>query len=199
MMNKLMKKIAIVIAAAAMSITAMGCIASADEAKPFTTCAMDVQDCYDIRYVNVNDALNVRSYPQTNASVIGSLANGDCVEVTGQVSFGGVDFLSNWVRINFNGQVGYVDGEFLTWNPVPTPQPAPQPIPQPTPDPTPVTPTEIDTVVYPRVDRQLQGAYTTWCSLNTDGFYYNENGARFTDLGNGTFMDAQGNILNVIA
>ena len=193
MMNRLMKKIAIVLGAAVMSITATGCIASADVVKPYTTTAMDVQDCYEIRYVAVDDALNIRSYPQTNADIIDSLPNGTAVEVTGQVYFGSTDGLSDWVRINCNGTTGYVDGEFLSWNP------APQPAPQPTPAPTPVTPTEIDTVVYPRVDRQLQGAYTTWCSLNTDGFYYNENGARFTDLGNGTFSDAQGNILNVIA
>lgn len=50
--------------------------------------------------------LRVRSLPSTNGSVLGTLAGGAAVTVTGVCSNG-------WFRLNYAGKIGYVAGEYL--------------------------------------------------------------------------------------
>ena len=60
--------------------------------------------------------LRVRGTPNTDGSVLGNLASGDKVTVTGVCSNG-------WFRINYAGKAGYVAGEYLVpvgSEPVPT-------------------------------------------------------------------------------
>ncbi|MBT9830304.1 SH3 domain-containing protein [Clostridium baratii] len=59
--------------------------------------------------IKLNDpssSLNVRSGPSTNTSVVGSLAHGTVVQITGKSG--------DWYKINFNGTTGYVKGDFVT-------------------------------------------------------------------------------------
>ena len=49
--------------------------------------------------------LNVREQPSTDSRVLGQLANGTTVTVTGQDG--------NWYLINYNGLVGFVFGQYL--------------------------------------------------------------------------------------
>lgn len=56
------------------------------------------------------------------------------------------------------------------------------------------------TCVYPRVDVHLfnqDGTERTWCSLNTDGLYYNSKSESFKDNGDGTFTDKNGTVYKV--
>jgi len=201
MMKKLMKKITVALTVAAMAITATTAVASANDGEYTRTCPKHVFDTEEYEYVvGVSDYLNVRSDASVNAPIIGSLVNGSCVEVTGYIEEAYAGNIINWVQINYNGMEGYVTTDYLgyvneaeyeveeTSNPDDsyTANEAAQQ-------------SEEDTIAYPREDRQISGASgTTWCTKNTDGYYYNEVGARFTNLGNGTFEDTAGNILTML-
>ncbi len=197
MMKKLVKKVALVLTVAAMAVA--GCTATVSA----RTVAVHVTDTYEVKYVNgVSDSLLVRDDAFANANVIGSLQNNQEVIVTGYAEIAYAGNYSDYVRIDINGQDGFVNASFLGDYPeYETAQTSYADNTgyasstgysyQPT--------AQVDTVVYPRVDRHLSnGTRTTWCSLNTDGYYYNENGERFADNGNGTFSDVSGNAFNVI-
>ena len=51
------------------------------------------------------DALNLRSAPSTSGSIVTTLAEGDCLDVTG--------FESGWFRASFDGSTGYVSGDYV--------------------------------------------------------------------------------------
>ncbi|GKV64926.1 MULTISPECIES: N-acetylmuramoyl-L-alanine amidase [unclassified Sporosarcina] len=86
-----------------------------------------------VRYVKVDtgndkDPLNVRSSPSATSSIIGTLANGVVVEVTGSTG--------TWLKVSLNGKVGYISENYTTGNleeskpsepapPVSKPDPAP--------------------------------------------------------------------------
>lgn len=59
------------------------------------------------RLVINNPTLNVRGGPGTNYAVVGRANNGERYDVTGKNSQG------TWYQINFNGQNGWVAGEFV--------------------------------------------------------------------------------------
>ena len=52
------------------------------------------------------DVLRVRTAPNTSSSVSGRVYAGQTLNVIGQEN--------GWVKINHNGQVGYVSGEFVS-------------------------------------------------------------------------------------
>lgn len=54
---------------------------------------------------NITTKLNVRNSPSTSAGIIGSLYDGNKVEITGETG--------NWYKININGKVGYVSKDFV--------------------------------------------------------------------------------------
>ncbi|GAA0101722.1 hypothetical protein UT300012_24370 [Paraclostridium bifermentans] len=54
------------------------------------------------------DVLNVRSGPSTSFKRIGQVKNGQVLKATGKTD--------GWYEINFNGQVGYVSGDYVTVN-----------------------------------------------------------------------------------
>lgn len=60
------------------------------------------------RVVINNPTLNVRGGPGTNYGVVGQVRNGERYDVTGKNPAG------NWYQINFNGQTGWVSGDFTT-------------------------------------------------------------------------------------
>lgn len=102
------------------------------------------------RLVINNPTLNVRSGPGTNFSAIGQARNGERYDVTGKNAAGA------WYQINFNGQTGWVAGEYVIVEgdasaiqvaanipapPIqPTRPPAPTAAPQPTAPPAPTSP-----------------------------------------------------------
>ncbi|MDS0526633.1 SH3 domain-containing protein [Clostridium sp. SHJSY1] len=58
-----------------------------------------------IRLQDPSSSLNFRSGPSTSTSVIGSLRHGTVVQILGTES--------NWYKISYNGQIGYVRNDFL--------------------------------------------------------------------------------------
>lgn len=68
-----------------------------------------VTDSEKTMYVTAT-SLNVRSGPETTYNKIGSLKNSAEVSVTGIVDGFG------WYRVSYNGEVGYVDGSYLSEN-----------------------------------------------------------------------------------
>lgn len=93
-----------------------------------------VTDLMEIRYAN--QLSNVRCGPSTDYDRIGSLAQNQEVQVTGQASTG-------WYRISYNGSEGFVSYSLLDTAPVEMPAPEPEPQPeapqpqQPQPEPQP--------------------------------------------------------------
>lgn len=87
-----------------------------------------VSDLTEVRYAN--QPSNVRCGPSTDYDRIGSLAQNQEVQVTGQASTG-------WYRISYNGGEGFVSHILLDTAPVEiqTPEPQPEPEPQPQPEP----------------------------------------------------------------
>ena len=57
------------------------------------------------KVINVSSNLRVRKEPNTSSEVLGYLLCGDIVEITGKTS--------DWYKINFRGQVGYVSDEYI--------------------------------------------------------------------------------------
>ena len=55
----------------------------------------------------VKSSVNVRSGPASSYKKLGSLEEGDKVQITGQCQG------SNWYRIDYNGQAGFVSGNYL--------------------------------------------------------------------------------------
>ena len=64
-----------------------------------------------VYYVNT-DGVNVRSGYSTSDSIIGGLGSGSSVTVTGKVQRGGVDY--GWYQINYEGSTGYGSSAFLS-------------------------------------------------------------------------------------
>jgi hypothetical protein len=108
------------------------------------------------RLVIDNPTLNVRSGPGTNYGVIGQARNGERYDVTGKNAAG------SWYQINFNGQTGWVAGEYVLVEgdanaiqvaasiPAPPVQPTRPPAPTAAPQPTaPPAPTSPPTPSYP--------------------------------------------------
>lgn len=62
-------------------------------------------------YVNC-DSLYVRSSWSSESGMIGSLANGSNVSITGKVQQNGSDY--GWYQISYNGQTGYVNSAYLS-------------------------------------------------------------------------------------
>jgi cell wall-associated NlpC family hydrolase len=78
--------------------------------------------------------VNMRSAPSTNSTVYQSLKTGTTFEYLGKVN-------SYWLKISYNGKIGYVSPSYVdvsgSSQPAPTPAPSPAPVPAPTPAPIP--------------------------------------------------------------
>ena len=98
----------------------------AEEETPEEAPEYTVTDLSEVRYAN--QLSNVRCGPSTDYDRIGSLAQNQEVQVTGQASTG-------WYRISYNGGEGFVSHILLDTTPVEVPQPEPQPEPEPQPQP----------------------------------------------------------------
>lgn len=78
----------------------------------------DAKDEYTIvprdttMYVKVSDTLSVRSGYSVDSALIGSLANGTAVHVTGAVQKNGAD--TGWMQIDYNNGSGFVAGNYLS-------------------------------------------------------------------------------------
>ncbi|MFR8548328.1 MAG: SH3 domain-containing protein [Lachnospiraceae bacterium] len=53
--------------------------------------------------------VNVRDSYSSDAAILGGLTKGQAVEITGTTS-------NNWVRVKFNGHIGYVYADYLSWS-----------------------------------------------------------------------------------
>ena len=98
-MNRMMKKLAVAFAAAAITVTGICGIASANEMK----------------YVSNDIGVNVRQSPTADSQRLGGLYKGDAVDV--------ISVENGWAKINYNGRVAYVTNGALS-NTKPTVQPA---------------------------------------------------------------------------
>ncbi len=54
-------------------------------------------------------AVNVRDTYSTDGAILGGLAKGQAVEITGTTS-------NNWIRVKYNGYIGYVYADYLSWS-----------------------------------------------------------------------------------
>lgn len=131
-------------------------------------------------YVRTNNGgrLNVRAWPDTNATVLDKLSYGDRVLVTG--------FAENrtWAKILYDNSDAYVLARYLTENdPGPRPQPTATPYypPYPTPEPYyPPYPTQAPYVpVYPETTiSQLNSQFTTMVVTGNQSFVVNTHPSR---------------------
>lgn len=53
--------------------------------------------------------VNVRERYNSDSAILGTLAKGQAVETTGMTSNG-------WIRVKYNGQIGYVYADYLSWS-----------------------------------------------------------------------------------
>jgi hypothetical protein len=65
-------------------------------------------------YYNVTSDVNVRSGPSVNNNVLFKLSRGTEVEVVERSFFDSRN--AEWMKINYNGQAGYVNAKFLTFS-----------------------------------------------------------------------------------
>ena len=90
MMNKFMKKLAIAVTAATMTVTGAGMLASANETK----------------YVANDIGVNVRQAANANSKRLGGLYKGDAVDV--------INVNNGWAKINYNGKTAYIINDVLS-------------------------------------------------------------------------------------
>ncbi len=57
------------------------------------------------KVINISSNLRVRTEPNTTSQVLGYLLNGDVIEITSKSS--------DWYKVNFRGQVGYVSDAYI--------------------------------------------------------------------------------------
>ena len=77
------------------------------------------------KVVNISSSLNIRSGAGTGHSIVGTLHNGETVDI--------IEKSGDWYHINHNGITGYVSAQYLQEVSVNTSAPAPTPTPTPTP------------------------------------------------------------------
>jgi uncharacterized protein YgiM (DUF1202 family) len=54
-------------------------------------------------------AVNVRSEYSSDSTILGSLSKGQGIEITGTTD-------NNWIRVKYNGSIGYVYADYLSWS-----------------------------------------------------------------------------------
>lgn len=140
-------------------------------------------------YVNVGgDSLNVRSGSSIDSPLIGSLANGTAVRVTGVVQRSGVDY--GWYQISYNNGTGYVAADYLsTTAPAPAPTPVPQNNTEPSYDPMPVVPEDNNVETYLVYS---QGSGRPVNITGSSGVFYDGFGNVYYAIGGGNFTDTMG-------
>ena len=111
-------------------------------------------------YTENGKSLNVRSAPETGDNIIGSLAYGAQVNVTG--------FEGAWARIGYLGGSAWVQSRFLQWY-APGPRPAPQPDPQPDPETEQMYAELRSEVAIPRTEMQARANRSTgWVNMRVN-------------------------------
>ena len=132
-------------------------------------------------YVSVGgDTLNVRSGSSVDSYIIGELANGTAVHVTGVVQRNGADF--GWYQIDFNNGKGYVAADYLVSDP-PVIAQAPS---SSTPAPTPSASENETYLVY------SQGSGRPVNITGSGGVFYDGFGEVYYAIGGGNFVDTAG-------
>ncbi len=112
MMNKLMKKLAVALTAATMTITATGIATYANDGMGINTMDVSVNECSGVRYITSSTA-NVRTAPSTDYRILDTLNYGDAITVDGYTSNG-------WYRIETSDPVyggltcGYIYGGLVS-------------------------------------------------------------------------------------
>ncbi|MDO4322044.1 MAG: SH3 domain-containing protein [Lachnospiraceae bacterium] len=54
-------------------------------------------------------SVNVRSAYSSDSSILGGLSKGQGIEITGKTN-------NNWIRVKYNGHIGYVYADYLSWS-----------------------------------------------------------------------------------
>lgn len=94
-------------------------------------------DFYSNGYIN-RPYVNFRAQPSTEAEILGVLTYGTQVQIIARTS--------EWYRVRYNGNIGYVASPYITLGVLATPTPAPTPVPTPAPTPAPTAaPTAVPT------------------------------------------------------
>ncbi|WP_297635735.1 SH3 domain-containing protein [uncultured Clostridium sp.] len=125
--------------------------------------------------INIQTNLRFRSGPSTNNEVLGYFINGQAINVIGQTN--------GWYQVNYDGQIGYVDGQYINYKPVVTNAP----------NNNVVKKSEVGGVVHVRTNLRVRTSATT--KSNVIGTLYEGNKVHIIgrdndwykiDLGNGT-------------
>ena len=106
MMNKMIKKVAIVIAAATMTLTGTAMAVSANDGMGIeaVTPGVTVQDMNTVKYVAASAGANVRTAPSTSAHTVNTLGMNTRVQVTGMTSNG---WYQVWAKDSLGGEGSY--------------------------------------------------------------------------------------------
>ena len=136
-------------------------------------------------YVNVGGAtLNVRSGYNVDSYIIGELATGAAVHVTGVVQKNGADY--GWYQISFNNGSGFVASNYLSETAPAAPAPAP------------AAPAETtDTVTVPDGPVETYLVYSSGSGrpvtiTGSNGIFYDGAGEVYYEVGGGIFADNYG-------
>ena len=116
MMNKMMKKVAIVIAAATMAMAGSTVVAHANDGMGIeaVTPNVTVQDMNAEKFVVAVSGANVRTAPSTDAKIVNVIGFNEKVEVLGKTSNG---WYQVWTRDSLGGEgTYYISGDLLSDN-----------------------------------------------------------------------------------
>ena len=139
-----------------------------------------------IMYVSAGGGtLNVRSACSVDSYLLGELANGTAVHVTGVVQRSGADY--GWYQIDFNNGTGYVASDYLVSNP-PAQAPAPSNTQNNT-DPAANVPSDDENETYLVYS---QGSGRPVNITGSGGVFYDGFGGVYYAVGGGNFVDTMG-------
>lgn len=133
-------------------------------------------------YVNVGGAaLNVRSGFSVDSYIIGELATGTVVHVTGVVQRNGADY--GWYQISFNNANGYVAADYLSTTAPAAPAAAPA--------------EQTNTITVPDGEVETYLVYSGGSGrpvniTGSNGVFYDGDGNVFYEVGGGVFTDSYG-------
>ena len=135
-------------------------------------------------YYVTTDGVNVRSGYSTSDSIIGGLGSGSSVTVTGKVQRGGADY--GWYQISYEGSTGYVSSAFLAE----TADDSKKNGGSDNSNGTPAFTGKARTIY------EIDGLPVTVYE-STDGYWYDNNGVRYTQTTDYDFTAANGAPLSV--
>ena len=145
---------------------------AAADASEFSLVAMD-------KTMYATTVINIRSGCSTDDQILGGVAPGEAIKVTGSVQRNGQDF--GWYQVSYNGGTGYVSASFVS-------------------DTAPSTSSNTSSIVFTSKAKTVYDKNGNVVTIYeaTDGAWYDNKGNKYSEADEYSFAKADGTVFSVI-